>query len=127
MDAVWDQWNLICDPEGCDIWVQVLRVIVWGYFGIALVIFFVAIRAWTTSLHPVLGFIVAAVGSYLIVRTGRSYIASTGSLRALGYFTAIGLVAVLVGKPKFLERKRTDDAPSTGDPKQEEPQNSATQ
>jgi hypothetical protein len=100
MDAVFEQFDLMCtEPDGCDLLVQVLRAIVWSYFGIALVIFFVAARAWTRGLPDAIGVGVAAVASLVIVAVGRSMVASTGSIRLLVVLTAFGLLAAWIGRP----------------------------
>jgi hypothetical protein len=107
MDSVFEQFDLMCsEPDGCDVLVQVLRAIVWSYFGIALVIFFVAARAWTRDLPDALGVGVAAVASLVIVLIGRSLVASTGSVRLLIALTAFGLLAAWVGRPDVTRRQR---------------------
>lgn len=117
MDAVFEQFDLMCnEPDGCDVLVQVLRAIVWSYFGIALVIFFVAARAWTRDLPDALGVGVAAVASLVIVLIGRSMVASTGNVRLLIALTAFGLLAAWVGRPDLTSRRRrSDDDDVNGD------------
>ncbi len=105
VDAVWERWDLVCaDPEGCDTLVRVLRVIAWSYVGIMLLIFFVAIRAWTRNLHPAAGIALAAVGSILIVRIGLSWVTASEGIRSLLVITGLGLLAAWIGRPGFAQR-----------------------
>lgn len=109
MDSVWEQWDLVCaDPVGCDSLDQLMRAIVWAYVVVALMIFFAAIRPWTTDLPRAAGIVLAAAGSALIVWVAIDAVGSSGSLRTAGIITAIGLLAVWIGRPAFTERKRSD-------------------
>lgn len=111
VDAVWERWDLVCmEPEGCDVLVRVLRAIAWSYVGIALLIFYVAIRAWTRGLPTAAGMAVAALGSFIVVSVGRSWVASSGSVRTLAIITGLGLLAAWIGRPSFTERSREPDA-----------------
>lgn len=110
VDSVWEQWDLVCaEPGGCDTLDQLMRAIVWAYVLVAWMIFFAAIRPWTTALPKAAGVAFAALGSALIVWISIGVIGSSGSLRTAGIITAIGLVAVWIGRPAFTERKRADD------------------
>lgn len=110
MDSVWEQWDLVCaEPGGCDTLDQLMRAIVWAYVLVAWMIFFAAIRPWTTALPKAAGVAFAALGSALIVWISIGVIGSSGSLRTAGIITAIGLVAVWIGRPAFTERKQLGD------------------
>lgn len=113
MDSVWEQWDLVCvEPGGCDALDQLLRAIVWAYVLVAWMIFFAALRPWTTALPKAVGIAVAAAGSALIVWFSIGVVGSSGNLRTAGIITAVGLVAVWIGRPAFTERKKSDDAVS---------------
>ena len=119
VDSVWEQWDLACaDPGGCDPIDQLLRAIAWSYVVVALVIFFAALRPWTTDLPRPLGVLAAALGSALVVRISVGIVGSSGSLRTAGIITAVGLAAVWIGRPAFTELGRgsvdvTEDETST--------------
>lgn len=109
VDSVWEQWDLVCaDPVGCDALDQLMRAIVWAYVVVALMIFFAAIRPWTTDLPKAAAIVLAAIGSALIVWLAVDAVGSSGSLRTAGIITAVGLLAVWIGRPGFTERKRSD-------------------
>ena len=110
VDSVWEQWDLVCaEPGGCDTLDQLLRAIIWAYVLVAWMIFFAALRPWTTDLPRAAGVAIAAVGSALVVWISVGVIGSSGSLRTAGVITAIGLAAVWIGRPAFTERKSADD------------------
>jgi hypothetical protein len=122
VDAVWEQWDLACtDPGGCDALDQLLRVMVWSYLFIALIIFYAAVRPWTRQLPTTIGAAVSAAAAFVIVWLARNVVASSGNLRTAGIITALGLLAVWIGRPAFTERRR--DPPIT----EESPPISSTQ
>lgn len=109
VDSVWEQWDLVCaEPVGCDSLDQLVRAIAWAYVVVAWMIFFAAIRQWTTDLPKAIGTAIAAVGSALIVWISIGVVGSSGSLRTAGIITALGLVAVWIGRPGFAQRKDTE-------------------
>ena len=104
VNAIWEQWDLVCDPNGCEPLDRVLRLGVYSFLVIALMIFYAAVRPWTRSLPTAAGVVVAALSSLVIVWLARGIVASSGSLRTAAVITALGLVAVLIGRPDFTER-----------------------
>lgn len=109
MDSVWEQWDLVCaEPIGCDTLDQLLRAIVWAYVVVALMIFFAALRPWTSDLPKPVGLALAAAGSALIVWISVGVVGSSGNLRTAGIITGLGLLAVWIGRPAFTERKIAD-------------------
>lgn len=106
VDSVWEQWDLVCaDPVGCDELDQLIRALIWGYVVIAWMIFFAALRPWTTDLPKPVGIVLAAAASALIVWISIGVVGSSGNLRTAGIISAIGLLAVWIGRPSFTERK----------------------
>lgn len=112
VDAIWEQWDLVCDPSGCDPLDQLLRVMVYGFLVIAVMIFYAAVRPWTENLPKPAGVIVSAVSAFVIVWIARGFVVASGSLRAAGIITAVGLLAVWIGRPAFTER--SDRGADTG-------------
>ena len=105
VDSVWEQWDLVCaEPVGCDNLDQLMRALVWAYVVVGLVIFYGAFRPWTTDLPKAAGVALAALGSAAVVWFSIGVIGSSGSLRTAGIITAVGLVAVWIGRPAFTER-----------------------
>lgn len=103
MDAVWERWDLVCG-DSCEPIDQVLRIIIWSYLFIAFLIFYAAIRPWTMALPRVAGIGLSIIGSLIIVWVARDLVASSGSLRTAGVITGLGLLAVWIGRPAFLDR-----------------------
>ncbi len=116
MEAIWEQWDLVCDPSGCDPLDQLLRAMVYGFLVIALTVFYAAVRPWTTNLPRPAGIAVSAVASLIIVWMARAYVVGSGSLRAAAVIAVVGLLAVWIGRPAFTERSRSDpDESLSGD------------
>jgi len=114
VDAIWEQWDLVCDPSGCEPLERVLRAGVYSFLIIGLLIFYAAVRPWTRSLPTAVGVAVSAVSSLVIVLAARHVVASSGSLRTAAIISALGLIAVWVGRPAFTER--TGAPPPIDDP-----------
>lgn len=109
VDSVWEQWDLVCaEPGGCDTLDQLMRAIVWAYVLVAWMIFFAAIRPWTTALPKAAGVALAALASALVVWISIGVVGSSGSVRTAGIITAVGLIAVWIGRPAFTERSHAD-------------------
>ena len=105
MDAVWEQWDLACtDPGGCDALEQLLRAMVWTYLLIALMIFYAAVRPWTRRLPTAAGVALSCAAAFAIVWMARGVVASSGDLRIAGVLTVLGLLAVWIGRPAFVEQ-----------------------
>ncbi len=105
VDSLWEQWDLVCaDPGGCDEIDQLLRALVWACVVVGLVIFYAALRPWTTDLPRPAGIVVAAAGSTLIVWISIGIVGTSGSVRTAAIITAISLAAVWIGRPGFTER-----------------------
>ncbi len=110
VDSVWEQWDLVCaDPGGCDPLDQLMRAIVWALVVVAWMIFFAALRPWTTDLPKPVAIAVAALGSAVIVWFSVGIVGSSGNLRTAGIIAAVGLLAVWIGRPGFTERRRNGD------------------
>lgn len=109
MDAIWEQWDLVCDPSGCDPLDQLLRAMVYGFLVIAVMIFYAAVRPWTQNLPKPAGVAAAALAAVVIVWMARGFVVSSGSLRAAGIITALGLIAVWIGRPAFTERSMASE------------------
>ncbi len=82
---------------------------VYGFLIIALMIFYAAVRPWTRDLPDAAGIPLAGLASLLIVWVARALVASSGNLRLAGVITAIGLLAVWIGRPEFTERRAAVD------------------
>lgn len=93
------------DPGGCDAIDQLLRGLIWGYVLIAWMIFFAALRPWTSDLPTPIGVVLSAAASAVIVRVSVGVVGSSGSLRTALTITAIGLALVWIGRPAFTERR----------------------
>lgn len=109
VNTIWEQWDLVCDPSGCEPLDQLLRAMVYGFLIIALMIFYAAVRPWTRNLPDAAGIPLAGVASLLIVWVARALVASSGNLRLAGVITVIGLLAVWIGRPEFTERRAGSD------------------
>ncbi len=112
VNTIWEQWDLVCDPGGCEPLDQLMRAMVYGFLVIALLIFYAAVRPWTRNLPDVVGIALAALASLVIVWVARGLVASSGNLRLALAITAIGLAAVWVGRPQFTERASSPDGVS---------------
>ena len=108
VNTIWEQWDLVCDPGGCDALDQLLRAMVYGFLIIALMIFYAAVRPWTRGLPDAAGVPLAGLASVVIVWIARGLVASSGNLRLAAVITAIGLLAVWIGRPEFTERRAVD-------------------
>jgi hypothetical protein len=119
VDAIWEQWDLVCDPSGCDPLDQLIRVMVYGFLVIAVMVFYAAVRPWTENLPKTAGVAISLVSAVVIVWVARNVVVSNGSLRSAGVITALGLLAVWIGRPGFTEQsgpEPTDpDASISGD------------
>lgn len=109
VNSIWEQWDLVCDPSGCDALDQLARAMVYGFLIIALMIFYAAARPWTSDLPDVAGIPLAGLVSLVIVWVSRGLVASSGNLRLAAVIIALGLLAVWIGRPEFTERGREPD------------------
>lgn len=109
VDAIWERWDLVCDPGGCEPLDQLLRAMVYGFVLIGWMIFYAAIRPWTRNLPVAAGVTLAAVSAALIVWFASNIVVS--SPRAVAVVVGLGLVAVWVGRPAFTERSNGNATP----------------
>lgn len=117
VDSVWEQWDLVCaDPVGCDELDRLMRGIVWAYVIIGWMIFYAALRPWTTDLPKAVGAMIATLGSALIVWISIGIVGSSSSLRTAGIITAIGLIAVWIGRPNLAQRSDLDEVSAEASP-----------
>ena len=119
VDAIWERWDLVCDPAGCEPLDQLLRAMIYGFVLIALMIFYAAARPWTTNLPTPLGVAIAALTSVTITWLCLGVV--TSSPRLVVAVIALGLIATWVGRPAFTQRtsnlgveKSVDDPLSEG-------------
>lgn len=108
VDAIWEQWDLVCDPSGCDPLDQLIRVMVYGFLVIAVMVFYAAVRPWTENLPKAVGVAISVVSAVVIVWVARGIVVSSGNLQTAVVIIALGLLAVWIGRPGFTERSEPE-------------------